>query len=372
MEALKLSPRLQVAELNDRAAFVALEQEWNALNARTGNEPFYRHEFLRIWIDNFAPTARIRVLIARDAEGKLQAALPLMEERVYMYGVPVRQLVATANAHSCRFDVIAEDGAAAAEAFFAYLAVDNSWDVMRLIEVPEGARAWKLFEAFAGAGFPVGTYESLQSPYIPLKKTWDEQQATLQSKFKANVRRRRKKLEEKGQVTVERIERGQELEAKLDEGYALEASGWKGARGTAIAQDKGTRGFYSELARTAAYQNELSLYFMRVDGRAVGFHYGLTWDDRYFLLKPGYDEALRECSPGQLLMEEVLKDCVSRGLREFDFLGPNMVWKQDWTDRLRVHTWLYVFRNDRLGRGLCSAKFRWIPVAKEVMGTWKK
>src|SRR3954469_22357202 len=98
MEALKLQPALAalaVSEINDRATFVALEKDWNALNARTGNEPFYRHEFLRIWIDNFAPDAKLRVLIARDAQGQLAAALPLMEERAYMYGVPVRQLVAT-------------------------------------------------------------------------------------------------------------------------------------------------------------------------------------------------------------------------------------------------------------------------------------
>ncbi|MDQ3265225.1 MAG: GNAT family N-acetyltransferase [Myxococcota bacterium] len=372
MEALKLSPSLEVREINDRASFVALEGEWNALVVRAGNEPFYRHEFIRVWIDNFAPQARLRVLIVRDGEGRLTAVLPLMEERTYLYGVPVRQLVSTANVHSCRFDLVADDGEAASAAIFGYLAADKTWDLLRIIDVPEGGKALGLLEQARRAGFPTGTYASIQSPYVPLNANWEEQQGTLQTKFKANVRRRRKKLEEKGQVTFERVESGKDLEARLDEGYALEASGWKGQQGTAIALDKATRGFYSELARTEAYQGNLTLYFMRVDGRAVGFHYGLTYDQRYFLLKPGYDEALRECSPGQLLMEEVLKECVERKLREFDFLGPDMTWKRDWTDRVRMHTWLFVFRNDRLGRALCSAKFKWVPAAREVMASWKK
>jgi CelD/BcsL family acetyltransferase involved in cellulose biosynthesis len=122
----------------------------------------------------------------------------------------------------------------------------------------------------------------------------------------------------------------------------------------------------------AAVAGRLSLYFLRLDGRAVAFHYGLTHGGRYLLLKPGYDEALKECSPGQLLMDEVLKDCISRGLPEFDFLGPDMVWKRDWTDRARVHTWLYVFRDSRLGRGLRDAKFKWVPAAKEAVARWKK
>lgn len=372
MEALKLSPPLEVREVNDRAAFMALEPEWNALVAATCDELFYRHELIRVWIDNFAPRARLRILTARDGAGALSAVLPLMEERTTLYGVPVKQLVSTANPHSCRFDLVAKDGEAAGQAFFEHLRADRSWDLLRIIDVPEGGNAWHLYEAAKRAGLPCGTWESLQSPYVPLPAKHEELLGRLESKFKANVRRRRKKLEEKGKVTVERIDGGLELEGWLEQGYALEQSGWKGRRGTAIAQDKATRGFYSELARTAAQLGKLSLYFLHSGGRPVAFHYGLTHAGRYLLLKPGYDEGLKECSPGQLLMDEVLKDCIARGLTEFDFLGPNMVWKQDWTDQVRVHTWLFMFGDSALGRALCAAKFKWLPAAKEAVARWKK
>src|SRR4051812_6574547 len=125
---MQLAPSLQVAEVNDRVAFLALEREWNALVEAVGDTLFYRHEFLRIWMDNFAPRTKPRILTARDAGGRLVAALPLMEERAFLYGVPVRQLVATANPHSCRFDVIALDAEAAGGAFFEHLARNVSWD----------------------------------------------------------------------------------------------------------------------------------------------------------------------------------------------------------------------------------------------------
>jgi CelD/BcsL family acetyltransferase involved in cellulose biosynthesis len=173
-------------------------------------------------------------------------------------------------------------------------------------------------------------------------------------------------------VTFQRVAGGLDLEGTLEEGLLLEQSGWKGQRGTAMAQDAKTRGFYTELARDAAYKGKLALYFLRLDGRAVAFQYGLEHAGRYFLLKPGYDEGLKECSPGQLLMEEVLADCLDRGLTEFDFLGPDMVWKRDWTDHVRRHTWLYVFNDTAFGRALCAAKFRWLPAAKEVVARWKR
>jgi CelD/BcsL family acetyltransferase involved in cellulose biosynthesis len=312
------------------------------------------------------------VLTLRDGDGRLCAALPLMAERTTLHGVPVRQLSATANPHSCRFDVIAREPEAAAAAFLAHLRAERSWDVLRLTDVPEGGAGWALLSGAKAAGLPTGTWESLQSPYVPLPASREAYLGSLQSKFKANCRRRRRKLEEKGEVTVERVEGGLDLERKLEEGFLLEQSGWKGERGTAMAQEASTRGFYTELAREAAYAGRLSLYYLRVAGRAVAFQYGLTHAGRYFLLKPGYDEGLKECSPGQLLMEEVLGDCIARGLREFDFLGPDMVWKRDWTDKVRRHTWLYVFADSAFGRALCAAKFRWLPAAKERLAQWRR
>lgn len=372
MEAIQLSATARVEELNDRAAFIALEREWDALVERTRNEIFYRHCFIRIWVDNFAPETRLRVLTARDPEGRLVAALPLMEERTRMYGVPLVQLSSTANPHSCRFDLIAEDAKVASEAFLSHLAADPGWDVLRIIDVPEGGVAFSLLDEANRRGFPTGTWASLSSPYIPMEKSYEALAAKLQSKFKANVRRRRKKLEERGKVTVEKVTGGPDLAARLEEGFALEASGWKGQNGTAMAQDKATRGFYSELARDGAYHGYLSLYFLRLDGRAVAFQYGLKFGGRYLLLKPGYDEALKECSPGQLLMDEVLRDLSASGIEEFDFLGPDMVWKRDWTDRVRAHTWMFIFRASAKGRALCKAKFEWLPVAKETVARWKK
>ena len=366
--------RVQV--VSDRPGFMALEAEWNALVAATGDTLFYRHEFLRVWMDNFTPGAQLRILTLRDGAGKLGAALPLLLERGSMYGAPVRQLVSTANPHSCRFDVIAEQPEEAARAFLAHLRQDRSWDVLRLNDVPETGAGRALHAAAQTAGLATGSWESLQSPYFPLPSTHEAFLATLQSKFKANCRRRRKKLEEKGQVRFERYEGGVDLDAKLEEGFALEQSGWKGQRGTAMAQDARTRGFYTELARESARSGRLTLYFLRLDDRAVAFQFGLTHAGRYLLLKPGYDEGLRECSPGQLLMEEVVRDCITRGVREFDFLGPDMVWKRDWTDQVRRHTWLYVFNDTAFARALCAAKFRWAPAAKdaakEVVSRWKK
>jgi CelD/BcsL family acetyltransferase involved in cellulose biosynthesis len=372
MSTTRVIDRFGVEVVRERAAFVRLASEWNSLVEATSDQVFYRHEFLRIWIDNFAPGAELRILTLRDGDGRLTAALPLIAERASVYGVPVRQLSATANPHSCRFDVIAREPAAAAAAFVAWLRADRAWDVLRLTDVPAGGAGWALIAEARARGLPTGAWESVRSPYVPLPATWDAFQSRLHAKFRANCRRRRRKLEEKGKVALDRVEGGLALDAALEEGFALEQSGWKGQRGTAIAQDPATRGFYTELARDAADAGRLSLFFLRLGGRAVAFQYGLTHGPRYLLLKPGYDESLSDCSPGQLLTEDVMADCVARGLSEFEFLGPDMPWKRDWTDAVRPHAFLYVFADSALGRALRAAKFRWAPAVKRRLARFTR
>ena len=140
------APEYRVTEVLDRAELGRLEREWDALldDSPARGTLFLRHAFLRIWLDNFAPRARLRVLLARDGGGTLQAALPLIEQRQRLCGVPVNALVSASNPHSCRFDVLARDGAKAAAAFFKHLAADERWDLIRLGDVPEGGNGGRL------------------------------------------------------------------------------------------------------------------------------------------------------------------------------------------------------------------------------------
>lgn len=363
---------LRVSEVRDRAAFMRLEAEWNALVHATRDEPFYRHEWFRIWLDSFAPNARLRVMLAHDENNRLVAALPLVEERNLMMGVPVRSLASASNDHTPRFDLLAEDGVKAAEAFMEHLRRDGGWDVLHLNSVPPEGHAWRLYGTAVKDGNPTGTWQGDNSPYLDLPATHDEMQKRLDTKFKANLRRRHKKLAERGTVTVERVSGGPELAKYLEEGYAVESSGWKGRAHTAMSQDPQVARFYSELASFTAEEGSLALYFLRVDGKPVAFHYGLAYGSTYYLLKPGYDEDFKECSPGQLLMDEVVQSCIDGGLAGFDFLGPDMPWKRDWADQSRQHTWLYIFRDSLYGRFLHNHKFRWVPRAKQIAAKWAK
>lgn len=368
---------LYVEEL-DREQFARLGPEWDALAMRSGcAAPFFSHRFLRIHLDNFEFGRRLRVLICRQvpaggSAGRLLAALPLIEDRASICGLPVRRLRSPSGVHSNRFDLLCEpESDEAIPAIFRAVQELGDWDVLELRDVPAGGHGWRLLTQARRLDHPVGAWESMRSPWISLAEGYEALLEGLDAKFRANLRRRRRRLEAHGTVTLQRVEGGPDLDRMLEEGFELERSGWKGREGTAIACDPPTRSFYVEVARQAALHGELSLHFLRVGGRAVGFHFALARGDTLYLPKMAYDEGLRECSPGQLLMDAVLEDLCARGMKAFDFLGPLMPWKQEWTSRVRLHHWLYVFARTPRGRMLEQLKFRWVPVAREVVG-WKR
>ena len=168
------------------------------------------HGFLCAWLDAFGHGRPVRTVTARDAAG-LRAGLVLVEDEKRTLGMRVRTLTGAANVHSARFDLLAnpfdEEGIAA---LWRQLREDPYWDVLELPDVPVGeaglAAAPTLLRLAEADGFSVGTWASMQTPFISLGGTPSVER--LGSKFRSNLRRRRRLLSEVGEVSLERIEGG--------------------------------------------------------------------------------------------------------------------------------------------------------------------
>jgi CelD/BcsL family acetyltransferase involved in cellulose biosynthesis len=360
---------LAVAELRGARAFADLRDEWNRTLAEgPADQPFARHEWIEAWLAAFAAEREPIVLAARDEHGRAHGFAAFLEERRH----GVRILVAPVNDHSCRHEwVLGAEPARAVQALWGHLRDRLSWDVLQLQDLSREGPTFALLTAAARSdGHLLGVWDSLNTPYLTLDGGDPERR--LSSKFVANLRRRMKRLGEQGAIAVGRIDSREGLEDALRRFLALEASGWKGHRGTAIALDPRLALFYTRIARAAADGGWLAMRELTLDGRPVAMHLGLRYRGVYALPKPAYDEARSACSPGQLLLREVLAESAASGCVELDFLGPDMPWKRDWEPRFRQHAWLYVYRPGLTGRGLHAARHTLRPLAKEVLRWWRR
>ena len=185
-------------------------------------------------------------------------------------------------------------------------------------------------------------------PYIPLSDAWCEPELQLTSRRRSDLRRARKRAEETGPVTCEvTTPQPAELDRLLDEAWAIEARSWKGAAGTAVAQDAERAPFYRQYARRACEQGQLRLCWLRFGDTTVAMQYAIEAYGRFWLFKVGYDEQFARCSPGNLMICETLRYAAERGLASYEFLGQSADWTRVWTEQehasLSVRVYPYTF-----------------------------
>lgn len=166
-------------------------------------------------------------------------------------------------------------------------------------------------------------------PYVPLEQFPEGQ---LNSGRKSDLRRMRRRAEQRGMV---RVDLGcppvHEVQRLLDLAVEIEAASWKLGTPHALKLDKKTLGFLRNHLPRAAEAGTLRLAFMHIDEQPVAMQIAIQCGGGYWLLKIGYDAALGSMAPGQLLMQDTLKASVEAGLKSYELWGHAAEWTRMWT-----------------------------------------
>jgi CelD/BcsL family acetyltransferase involved in cellulose biosynthesis len=123
-------------------------------------------------------------------------------------------------------------------------------------------------------------------------------QDALGSKKLKELRRQRNRLTEHGAVSFEVARQPDEVAAALETFLALEASGWKAQRGTALLQHEGDAAFVRRAARGLAETGQCEIVSLRAGATPVAAAIVLRHRDRAFYFKLGVDERFAKMSPG--------------------------------------------------------------------------
>lgn len=338
-----------------------LTERWEALADARGAPPWLRPGWFTAWADAFGPVDwRIHAL---EIDGRLAGVAPLVRGRLGLMGA--------ANWHTPEFALLAEDGAREALAEEVLARAPSSVSLSFVDRSGADLVAWE--HAAAGRGYRVLARALERSPYIDLEGGWGAYENGLGRKRRAELRRRRRRLEELGPVSFEVADgRGGNLERLLAEGFAVEASGWKGERRSAIAAQPSTARFYRVLATWAAARGWLRLGFLRAGGRPIAFDFALEDGGVHALLKTGFRPELRHLGPGMLLRREMIHRAFGTGLERYDFLGADEPWKLEWTPSVRERSRVQAFGPSMVGHLGWSAYAHGRPLAKRLAATVRR
>ena len=285
----------------------------------------------------FARQSVLRVVVVEKG-GEVAAIAPLIRAQ----GQPSFQLLGVPELQE-PMDVLYSSP----EALSALAAAIVEMGIPLLLKrVPAGsAFPAALKEAFHRRGFFAARPEGAW-PRVSLDSSWLEPESHLNQGRRSDLRRAGRIAGEMGKVTTEILSPvPAALAPLLEEALAVEAAGWKGASGTALAMDRERGEFYRRYADAACQKGILRLGFLRIGGRAAAMQFAVETGGGYWLLKIGYDSEFSRASPGNLLLCESLRQAAGRGVKSFAFLGAVEPWKKQWTQEeeaclvLRGYPW---------------------------------
>jgi hypothetical protein len=297
------------------------------------------------------------------------AIAPLIFTSIRIWGIKVRRLGFFYNAHVPRADfIIAQRSREAYRIIWDHIYRNCSWDLLQFCQLPEGSLTLEEIPRLAAKdGCQTGVWLSGASPYQPLCTSWKEYFDNLAAKHRSNLRNRFKRLRSLGPVEMELVTSDENLADVLETGLQLEAASWKGEAHTAISSDPDVSRFYSKLAWLAARHGWLFLHFLNAGTDRIAFHYCLSYKNRIYRLKSGYDPAYARYSPSNLLESLALQNAFEQRMAEYEFLGESDDWKLQWAKQNKPHYWLFICSHTITGRLLYFMKFRLAPVLKKAL-----
>jgi len=322
-------------EVQDRIGTLAAE--WEHLAERAGASPFLWPGWFDAWWSAFGK-GQLQILSAYQ-DGRLAGVLPLRRSGGTLSSIT--------NSHTPLFGFLAVDEATAGQLGHAMFSRQPRGVDLSFLS-PADAGVSSARKAADAAGYRVFAESVQAAPYVATGGAWETYESGLRRKFRSEIRRRLRRLEE-GQLALEVHDGTERLDELLEEGFRVEGLGWKDAYGTSIGSHPTTRRFYTEIARWAAERGWLRLAFLRLDGRAIAFDYCFECNETYYLLKTGYDPAYRKFAPGMIIRYLMLARVFSEEVVTYDFLGIGDAWKREWTSTQQERLFLRMFAPTKLG-----------------------
>lgn len=326
--------KLETRVLRSAGELREIAPEWEALAAAAIEpNPFYEHWLMLPALEAYGTEQGFRCLAVWQ-DGTLGALFPLILEPRFR-GLPLRAarswrhrnmlvgtpLVRERHAVAC-IGALLESGIAPL--------VELDWTSAG------GPFYGALAEAATDGGFPWVVSDAYRRAVLVRGR---DPRLRFNSNMKNNVRRWQSRLAALGRLEPVRLAPGDDAHAWAEAFMRLEASGWKGRAGSALACREDDRRFAVAAFAEAHRRGRLLVTGLDLAGRPLARHTMLAGGEGAFTFKIAYDETHASCSPGILAeVDNVRQFLENPGPRWIDSntARENTSYARVWKDRRAV------------------------------------
>jgi CelD/BcsL family acetyltransferase involved in cellulose biosynthesis len=351
MNTAAVETTFQLETINRVDAFEELAPEWDALvRASPRPSPFLLHAWLSTWWRHFGEGAELMVPVARR-DGRLVATLPLLVHT--QFGVRAARFLGGRQAALADLLLAPGEDPAVGRALAARVAAEA--DFVDLYGLPTRSR---VAEAL---GKSITLIERVEAPVLDLSSGWEAVYHDKTSSKKRNLhRRRRRQLAELGRLEVVVAHQLEELRPALEEAFRLHLLRWEGRPdGSGFGTPAGKR-FHREVLEPLVDLDVPRIVLLKLDGKAIAFHYYLAFEGRMYVHRLAFDPAFSRFSPGLVNTLDTIEAAAAEGLSRVEFLGGAERYKIELADGTEpLYHGLGLAQNAR-ARGIVSARLAMI------------
>jgi CelD/BcsL family acetyltransferase involved in cellulose biosynthesis len=193
----------------------------------------------------------------------------------------------------------------------------GEWMIQTIRE--DGPVALAISAALDAHGAPHRFINKFERASLVVKDDFDTHMLQhLSTSLRKNLAKRRRKFESTSKLEYRHYRTAAELDEAVQAFLHLESQGWKGKRGTALANHPGSKAFAID-AFGAKAEGRAFADMLLADGKPVAVILTALSGTTGFTVKNTYDENFAEVSPGLLLEVEFLKNQLgSKSIEQFD------------------------------------------------------
>jgi CelD/BcsL family acetyltransferase involved in cellulose biosynthesis len=318
---------LTTETIRGRKAAFALEKEYIELFESLPNaNVFFSPEWVYSWLLSLGRKYEVRFITCRD-EGQLVGVWPFFEHRIPLIGTSLLPVGAQA---ADLFDPVAREDAMQpmVEALRA-LCQNYAFAWMPLLSLSFADKVLKpVAKSTKALHFLRKRTERFIVELDKFNSFEDFMQMVFGPKTRQNLRRKVRRLEEKGVVRFQSLETPEEVSPWITKAMQLEKVSWKGEEGVGIFMRATHRAFYHLLMENLSARGRLRLSILTIDDQLAAYEIGILGTDNYCMHGTAFDPELASFSPGRLLMLHVLEKCMSEKRRIYDFLQNDQEFKR--------------------------------------------
>jgi CelD/BcsL family acetyltransferase involved in cellulose biosynthesis len=161
--------------------------------------------------------------------------------------------------------------------------------------------------ALAERHWPFVLMDEFERAVLDRRPSYEAYAVALSAQRRKDLARRRRRLAELGGLSLRSAETGPGLAAGVEHFLALEGTGWKGRRGTAMSSRAHTKAFARDLFGCEGRLVRPRVDTLFVGERPIAASLALVHAGTAYLLKSAYDEGVARFAPGVVLEDEIVR-----------------------------------------------------------------